>query len=64
MMTMRTVLYGASCFTVIFAGLRMAMDGENGELITALTLIAGCVLFVGGTIVGRLDRLISTRLKE
>jgi hypothetical protein len=64
MLTMRTGLYGASCSTIIFAGLRLLLDGPSGEVVTALTLLAGCVLFIGGAIVDRLDKLRASRPKD
>lgn len=64
MLTMRTVLFGGAGSTVLFAALRTIQDGPSGEIVTALSLVAGCVLFVGGVIVGRLDRLIGTRPKD
>lgn len=64
MLTMRTGLYGASCSTVVFAVLRLLQDGPGGETIAALTLLAGCVLFVGGAIVDRLDKSRASRPKD
>jgi hypothetical protein len=46
----------ATGIALIFAALRAIEDGPNGEVITALTLVAACVLFVGGAIVGVLDK--------
>jgi hypothetical protein len=64
MPTMKTVLWMGALAAGVFAVLRMAMDGPGGETIAALTLVAGCVLFAGGAIVDRLDRLISSRPKN
>lgn len=64
MLTMRTVLFGGAGSTVVFAVLRTIQDGPSGEIVTALSLVAGCVLFAGGVIVDRLDRLIGSRSKE
>lgn len=64
MLTLRTALFGGASSTVVFATLRAIQDGPGGETITALTLVAGCVLFGAGAIVDRLDRLIALRRKE
>ena len=64
MLTLRTVLLAGSGSTVVFAVLRTLQDGPTGEVVTALTLVAGCVLFVGYVVVDRLDRLIGSRSKD
>lgn len=64
MLTMRTVLFGGAGSTVLFAALRTIQDGPSGEIVTALSLIAGCVLFVGGAVCDRLDRLIGMHRKD
>lgn len=56
MLTLRNVMWCGSGVATVFAVLRTIQNGPQGELITALTLIAACVLFVGGGVVDRLDR--------
>ena len=64
MLTMRNMLYGGSCSTVVFATLRAILDGPSGETVTALTLVAGCLLLGAGAIVDRLDKLIALNRKS
>ncbi len=54
---MRNVLYVLSASWAGFAALRIASDGPRGELVTAVALLAASVMFVGGAVLGEMERI-------
>lgn len=54
---MELILFMLSTAAVIAGALRALRNGAEWELVTAVTLLAGCVLFSGGAIVRSIERL-------